>query len=270
MKGRQTIRTEKDWDIESLQSFLEQRWNSDIGPAPVIKDMGMSVRYLQLPATYRYCVMIQVAKGKLVLFAYPTASGWSEQFVQSIPVHSVVGGYMKISSIMDKRKERTGPAEEMLLKYTEVVRSLLECCVNRLPPFTAGDRGPGDFHFQLGLARIPAPGACPGGVGGDAVVDPEGRGASLDPSDVVHLDRPPASRAREPSEVDGSEHSYPVYHLVLLLGWDGFPERAFSAEGAILTVSLVVSSAPHLLFRVSLKYSDNVAQSSVCRFGHFG
>ncbi len=136
MKGRQTIRTENDWDIESLQSFLEQRWDPEIGPAPVIRDMGMSVRYLQLPATYRYCVMIQAAKGKLVLFTYPTASGWSEQLSQTIPTHTVVGGYMKISSIMDKRKERTGPAEEMLLKYTEVVRSLLNCHGNRFLPIT--------------------------------------------------------------------------------------------------------------------------------------
>ncbi len=126
MKGRQSIPTDREWTEASLQSFLESRWDTSVSPAPVIKDMGMSVRYLLLPATIRYCVMIQVAKGKLVLFVYPTNAGWAEQFAQTIPTESFVGGAMKISSIMDKRKERIGPAEDMLLKYTEVVRGILD------------------------------------------------------------------------------------------------------------------------------------------------
>ncbi|MBO4798318.1 MAG: hypothetical protein J5494_06075 [Candidatus Methanomethylophilaceae archaeon] len=126
MKGRQTVPADKEWDLEELQAFLESRWDENVGPAPVIKDMGMSVRYLLLPATYRYCVMIQVAKDKLVLFLYPTGSGWAEQLIQTVPARTVAGGYLKISSIMDKRKERTEPAEEMLLKYAGIVRSILE------------------------------------------------------------------------------------------------------------------------------------------------
>ncbi len=131
MKGRQSIPTDREWTEESLQSFLESRWDTSVSPAPFIKDMGMSVRYLVLPATLRYCVMIQVAKGKIVLFTYPTKEGWIEQFGQTIPTESFVGGMMKISSIMDKRKERTGPAEDMLLKYAEVMRGMLSSSQRR-------------------------------------------------------------------------------------------------------------------------------------------
>lgn len=128
MKGRQVIKVRLPWEMDTLFDFLKSRWDTEKYPEPkLIRPTAITPKdYILLPATFRYCVLIYPAKEKVVLITYPTEEGWKEQFACSMHSKSIIFGAWQISKDLDREKERKGPAEEVLLKYTEYVRTLLE------------------------------------------------------------------------------------------------------------------------------------------------
>ncbi len=148
MIGRQTIELRRKWDLEELRSYLEPRWDESIGPAPKRYEKMVIGDYLVLPATPRFVVLLYPNRKGVVLITYPGVEGWATQILSTIPARSIVSGYYKISAVLDKERERKGPAEEMLLKYAGIVGSILKeaersqtnlISNTKLP---AGDRSP--------------------------------------------------------------------------------------------------------------------------------
>ena len=126
MIGRQTIELKKKWELEELRKHLESRWDGSVGPAPKRFEKMVIGDYLVLPATPRFVVLIYPYRKGVVLTTYPGVESWAAQLASTIPARSIVSGYYQISAVLDKERERKGPAEEMLLKYTGIVRAILE------------------------------------------------------------------------------------------------------------------------------------------------
>ena len=85
------------------------------------------------PATPRFLVLVysRAAGGlfskdnKVILTTANTPQGVSESLMRGIPTNNIVFGAIQITSTMSAEKERKGPAEEILLKYTEYMKKLL-------------------------------------------------------------------------------------------------------------------------------------------------
>ncbi|MBO4568737.1 MAG: hypothetical protein J5674_01965 [Candidatus Methanomethylophilaceae archaeon] len=127
MKGKQVIPTAKRWEFDELMEYLQSRWDEGFSPKPVKFDHRPVIgTYMVLPGTRRFCVMIYVNAKGVVLITYPTDEEFAIRLIDDIPGKSTLAGIAALSRCFDREKDRKGPAEEMLLKYTEYVRSLLE------------------------------------------------------------------------------------------------------------------------------------------------
>ena len=135
MVGRQVILTNRSFTPEEMYEFMniwwdKEQYNSFVLGSPT--DMNQKL-YVMLPATDRYLVIVysRAAGGlfskenKVVLSVANTPSGAREMMMRSIPTRSVVGGAMKIGSVMSSEQERKGPAEQVLQQYTAYMRQLL-------------------------------------------------------------------------------------------------------------------------------------------------
>lgn len=135
MTGRQVIITNKAFELSELEAFMQEHWNKEeyndffIGkPTPASVE-----QYILLPATQRFMVIAFSRKAgglfnkdnKVILSVCDTPAGVGDRLLSSIPSKSLTFGIWKISETMDIEKERKGPAEEVLLKYTEHMTQLL-------------------------------------------------------------------------------------------------------------------------------------------------
>ena len=136
MIGRQVILTNRSFTHEELLQFMQERWDTE-EYNQIILDPAVSMytnRYVVLPATSRYCIIVysKAAGGlfskedKVVLTIANTPAGAGEMMLRSIPTKNAFFGIAKIADTMSEKKEREGPTEEILQKYTAYMRSLLE------------------------------------------------------------------------------------------------------------------------------------------------
>ena len=135
MIGRQVLITNRAFTLEELNEFMNQNWNREefndfyIGrPTPASVE-----EYIILPCTERFCVITYSRKAglfskdnKVVLTVCDTPEGVKDSVITSIPTKNVFYGAYKIGKIKNKEDERKGPAEEILLKYTEHMKGLLD------------------------------------------------------------------------------------------------------------------------------------------------
>ncbi|MDY3052828.1 MAG: hypothetical protein SOR89_06640 [Ndongobacter sp.] len=136
MIGRQIIITNRAFTLQELHRFMKERWDTEqyndfiVGrPTPASIE-----EYILLPATQRYMVIAysRAAGGlfsrndRVILSVAHTPDGVKQWMTTSIPSHNMFFGAWKMSKTMSMEKERKGPAEEALQKYTAYMRGLLE------------------------------------------------------------------------------------------------------------------------------------------------
>lgn len=135
MIGRQVIRTNRVFTLKELEQFMQEHWDREqyndfiIGrPTPASIE-----EYILLPATARFMVIVYSRRAgglfnkedKVILSVCNTPEGVKKHLAASIPSHNIFFGAWKISATMSMEKERKGPAEEVLQKYTAYMSELL-------------------------------------------------------------------------------------------------------------------------------------------------
>ena len=135
MVGRQVILTNRAFTLEELFVFMGKYWDTEqYGPFQIGRPTDLSVsEYILLPATQRFMVIAysKAAGGvfskdnKVILCVTNTIGGFTESMMRSMPTRSIISAIAKTGSHMSSEKERKGPAEEILLKYTEYMKELL-------------------------------------------------------------------------------------------------------------------------------------------------
>lgn len=136
MIGRQVIVTNKTFTLEELNQFMNKYWDKKLycdfsvgKPTPASFE-----NYIMLPATKRFMVIAYARnaggffnkKNKIILSVCSTPQGAAEMFTSGLPSHSIIYAAWSISNTMSSEKERQGPAEEVLQKYTVYMRELLK------------------------------------------------------------------------------------------------------------------------------------------------
>lgn len=135
MIGRQVITVNRSFTLKELEQFMAQNWNKAeyndffIGkPTPASID-----EYILLPATNRFMVIVYPKKAgglfskdnKVVLTVCDSPAGVRSRLITSIPTENAFFGLFKISETLSTEKERKGPAEDVLQKYTAYMKQLL-------------------------------------------------------------------------------------------------------------------------------------------------
>ena len=126
MKGRQVIATEKSWGFDELLRFLRDRWDESVSVLPKeFNSRPIIGRYIVLPGTPKFCIMVYPNKKGVVLMTYPTDDEHKVGLADTASglFRPNIGGALRSRA---REKERVGPAEDVLLMYTEYVRGLLE------------------------------------------------------------------------------------------------------------------------------------------------
>ena len=135
MIGRQVIPTNRAFTLEELEAFMQEHWDKqEYNSFTLGKPTPASVeRYICLPATQRFMVIAYSRKAgglfskenKVILSVCNAPEGLVEWFSTAVPSHNIFFGIWKISTTMSIEKERKGPAEEVLQKYTAHMKQLL-------------------------------------------------------------------------------------------------------------------------------------------------
>ncbi|MBR2558951.1 MAG: hypothetical protein IKF70_04695 [Firmicutes bacterium] len=129
MIGRQVIKSGRVWESkEQLLEFMEANWDKEeygeffFGrPTP-----GSFAEYICLPATNRFMVIMYPKKEKVVLTVCDAPEGLKSRLVQSIPHQGrIISSAVAMAELGSHEKERKGPAEQVLLGYTEYMKELL-------------------------------------------------------------------------------------------------------------------------------------------------
>ena len=135
MTGREVILTNRSFTPQELYEFMEEYWDKEeyndfVLGSPTDMSVGM---YVMLPATARHLVIVYSRdKGflnkekKVVLSVAMTSAGAAEAMARSIPTGGrVMAGIVKLHSVKSQNEDRTGPAQEALVAYTNYMRTLL-------------------------------------------------------------------------------------------------------------------------------------------------
>lgn len=135
MTGREVILTNRSFTPQELYEFMEEYWDKEeyndfVLGSPTDMSVGM---YVMLPATARHLVIVYSRdKGflnkekKVVLSVAMTSAGAAEAMARSIPTGGrVIAGIVKLHSVKSQNEDRTGPAQEALVAYTNYMRTLL-------------------------------------------------------------------------------------------------------------------------------------------------
>lgn len=135
MIGRQVIKTNRSFTLEELEQFMNENWDKDqynkfVAGRPTAASIE---KYILLPATQRFMVIVysRKAKGffsksdKVILAVCNTPEGAKQDLARSIPSHNAFFGAWQVGTTMSMEKERKGPAEEALQKYTSYMKMLL-------------------------------------------------------------------------------------------------------------------------------------------------
>lgn len=137
MIGRQTIQVNRPITDDEILYIMQQKWDTlqynsfaKGKPTPASID-----EFIMLPATARYMVIVYAAKknvfnkeDKVVLSVCQTAEGFKDGLLAALPTHNMIIGAYQISKTMSSKKERKGPAEDVLQIYTEYMRKILTEC----------------------------------------------------------------------------------------------------------------------------------------------
>lgn len=135
MIGRQVIETSKAFTLVELEQFMKEHWDTkEYNSFFIGKPTPTSIEeYILLPATKRFMVIVYSRKAgglfnktnKVILSVCDSPEGIKNRLISSIPSHNIFYNIWSISESMSIEKERKGPAEEVLLKYTEYMKELL-------------------------------------------------------------------------------------------------------------------------------------------------
>jgi len=129
MIGRQVIKSGRSWkDKEELLQFMEENWDKEAYGDFFFgrPTMGSLSEYICLPATNRFMVIVYPKKEKVVLTVCDAPEGLRSRLVQSIPHQGrIITSAITMAELGSYEKERRGPAEEVLQKYTAYMKELL-------------------------------------------------------------------------------------------------------------------------------------------------
>ena len=136
MTGRRVILTNRAFTHEELLQFMLERWDT-ANYNRIVTDPAMSQYtklYVLLPATPRYMIIVYsraagglfTKENKVVLSVINTPAGAGEMLMRSIPTQNAIFGIAKIANTMSAKAEREGPTEQILQKYTDYMRYLLQ------------------------------------------------------------------------------------------------------------------------------------------------
>lgn len=135
MTGRQVILTNRSFILEELYDFMKEHWDvNDGGEFIVGRPTKASIEeYILLPATQRYMTIVypRSAGGlfskdnKVILSTADTPSGAFEGLAQTIPTGNIFVGIAQMTSLRSSEKERKGPAEDILQRYTSYMKQIL-------------------------------------------------------------------------------------------------------------------------------------------------
>lgn len=135
MIGRQVILINRSFTLEELYAFMREHWDVNEGGEFVIgKPTKASIEeYILLPATQRYMTIVYprsagglfTKENKVVLSTADTPSGAIEGLAQTIPTGNIFVGIAQMTSLSSSEKERRGPAEDVLKRYTEYMKKIL-------------------------------------------------------------------------------------------------------------------------------------------------
>ena len=135
MIGRQTITVNRAFTLEELEQFMQENWDKEnFSNFTVGRPTAISLEeYILLPATERFMVAVypKAAGGlfskenKVVLITADTPASAQASFFEYFPVKGTIFNLWQSSRVMSAEKERKGPAEEVLLAYTEHMRDIL-------------------------------------------------------------------------------------------------------------------------------------------------
>ena len=135
MIGRQVILTNRAFTLEELYDFMNAHWDVNEGGSFVKgRPTKASVEeYILLPATRRFMTIVYPRKAgglfskdnKVILSTADTPAGAYEGIAQAIPTGNIFIGAAQMASLSSSEKERKGPAEEILQRYTAYMKRIL-------------------------------------------------------------------------------------------------------------------------------------------------
>ncbi len=139
MKGRQVIEVNREFTLEELAQFMDERWDRERFSDFYIghPSGASSPQYIILPATERWCTIVYPKEvgglfkktAKIVLTSTYTLAGTAKMMEHGNRIGRDESTYYKIQSAKDQRElndEMRGPAEEILQEYTGHLRFLLQ------------------------------------------------------------------------------------------------------------------------------------------------
>ena len=136
MKGLQYIYPNRSFTLDELEEFRKTHWDTvNYNNFKVGKPTSLSAgQAIILPATARHVILIGPhsagklfnKKDKIILSVTENQKGFEESFISSLVTNNAITGVWSIQKTMSIHKERTGPAEEALLRYAEHLRTLLK------------------------------------------------------------------------------------------------------------------------------------------------
>ena len=128
MKGRQVIKTTREWTRDELLEFMEENWDKENYCDFELRrpTKGSIAEYITLPATEHYQIIAFPRKNKVILSMCETPAGAKLNLVASIPTTGkVFASAAKYGVIKSLSKERKGPLEDILQIYAGHMREIL-------------------------------------------------------------------------------------------------------------------------------------------------
>ncbi|MBQ9614155.1 MAG: hypothetical protein IJV14_16455 [Lachnospiraceae bacterium] len=135
MIGRQVILTNREFTLEELYDFMRTHWDVNEGGEFVLgRPTKASIEeYILLPATRRFMTIVYPRKAgglfskdnKVILSTADTPEGAFEGLAQAIPTGKIFIGAAQMVNLSSSEKERKGPAEDILQRYTAYMKKLL-------------------------------------------------------------------------------------------------------------------------------------------------
>ena len=114
---------------------MKEHWDVNEGGEFVIgRPTKASIEeYILLPATPRFMTIVYPRKAgglfskenKVILSTADTPDGAFEGLAQTIPTGNIFVGIAQMASLRSSEKERRGPAEEVLQRYTAYMKQIL-------------------------------------------------------------------------------------------------------------------------------------------------
>ena len=139
MKGLDSFEIKKEMTLDELAAFMEEKWDKDqyngfIVGHPTAPDSG--IRYVILPVTERYCVIIYpkcggvLSKKNLIKASCTyTTSGQNKMMERGsrfMPYNSTYSKMQRTKNQRELGKELRGEADEIMHYYMDHLKELLK------------------------------------------------------------------------------------------------------------------------------------------------